>query len=161
MRPAAIKPSPCSTIVLRSSAKKQVDLTAYRSSPSGARLFLVRINLKNLLSSFELPVYPHFSQSVARILQIAEAVFVHAIQKIPCPCSYPDREIEYSIKNVRSLYCKSYCIFVFFAKSIHLSCWFMHSFSTAVLPQICGCTCRSSAVPCSPVCIFACFVVYF
>ena len=52
----AIKLSSCSTIVLRSSAKKQVDLTAYRSSPSGARLFLVRINLKNLLSAFELPL---------------------------------------------------------------------------------------------------------
>lgn len=37
-------------------AKNQVDLTAYRFSPSGARLFLVRINLKNLLSAFGLPV---------------------------------------------------------------------------------------------------------
>ena len=116
MRPAAIKPSSCSTIVFRSSAKKQVDLTAYRSSPSGARLFLVRINLKYLLSAFELPVKTHFCQSVARILPIAEAAFVHAIQKIPCPCSYPDREIKHSIKNVRSLYCKSYCIFRIFRK---------------------------------------------
>ena len=89
-----------------------------------------RINLKNLLSAFE----PHFCQSVARILQIAEAAFVHAIQKIPCPCSYPVREIEHSIKNARSLYRKSYCIFVFFAKSIHILCQFMRSLLNGSFP---------------------------
>ena len=93
-----------------------------------------RINLKNLLSAFELPLQPHFGQSVARILPIAEAAFVHAIQKIPCPCSYPVREIEPSIKNARSLYRKSYCIFVFFAKSIHILCQFMHSLLNGSFP---------------------------